>query len=1175
MWGGAGGQNARSRASHIADRGRAGILNFFANSLLFFHPYASPRSAEFTMRRRRSLTLEPLADRLAPAAGMLDSTFGGDGQAVTDFGATNNGNNSEDAAGAVAVAPDGKIVTVGRTNPTDSASEHFAVARSNADGSPDTTFSGDGRLYTIISTTSTANGVAVQPDGKIVAVGHSISGPIPTAVIRRYNLNGTNDAAFAGTASGTQFHAVAVQPDGKIVAAGSIAISGNKAFFVMRFAADGTLDTTFNGSGRAIANLSTSEPDEATGLAVDAAGNVTLAGYVTDGNQLDVAVVRFTAAGVLDTAFGGTGKVVTRLATATDDYATAVAVQPDGKVVVVGAVQTGNLDFVALRYNLDGTLDGTFNGSGKVLYSVTPANDVARGVAVQPDGKIVVVGDSNYTNNTDVAVLRLTANGLVDSSFGGQGVVVAADDGYDNPASGVALQPDGGIVVAGSTLRATRDFAVWRFVGRGLTLTPGGAAVSFTEGGPAVPVAAGMTLTHHLPVVGATVRIGNYAAGADELTYAPEPGATASFDAAAGVLSFSGAAPAATYQAVLRSVAFASAGDRPSALERLLTITVEDGQLTENQATVTVRVAVTPQNDAPILLADAELAAVLQGSATHAGQKVIALFGGVFSDPDARPALSGVAVVGNPSAAAQGQWQYSTDNGTTWFAVGSVADDATALALSAATRLRFLPAAAYSGRPTPLTVRALDDTFAGAFTAGGTRQTVDVTANGGVRAVSATTARVETTVFPTTTGGGGPGNSAPTLTGVPTSANINEGAAYMFTAVGADAETAANTLTYSIDGLPAGASFTDRVFSWTPAEADGPGVFSFVVGVSDGTATTSRVVTLNVREFNAVPALGGVPGVPVLTAPGFPVAFTATADDDDAVHGEPNAFTFSLVGGPAGAVLDPDTGDFAWTPDSAAVGAHSFKVRVVDDGVPAKAVTKSVTVTVAAAAGVGGDLLIGGTAGADTVTVNPAKDPAKVVVTLNRVVLGEFAKPAGAGRIVVRALAGADRVTLSAALTAPADIDGGDGNDILTGGAGHDRLFGGAGHDMLAGAKGNDLLDGGAGDDKLTDTAGFNVLVGGAGADKLTGGAGDDLLIAGVYAGDLAGVVTEWVKPLPVTYSQKVGTLSAAVTTAAADDAGAKDTVAGGKGADWHVVSLPDVVTGLDVTLPEIKTVIA
>ena len=112
------------------------------------------------------------------------------------------------------------------------------------------------------------------------------------------------------------------------------------------------------------------------------------------------------------------------------------------------------------------------------------------------------------------------------------------------------------------------------------------------------------------------------------------------------------------------------------------------------------------------------------------------IFTGQFADIDAGSSFSGIAVVGNSAnAGTQGAWQYSTNGGTNWFAIGTVADDATALAISSSTLIRFLPVADYNGAPPALIVRGLDDTYGGGFstTAGSeTRVNVDTTSNGGI-----------------------------------------------------------------------------------------------------------------------------------------------------------------------------------------------------------------------------------------------------------------------------------------------------------------------------------------------------------------------------------------------------------------------------------------------------------
>ena len=176
---------------------------------------------------------------------------------------------------------------------------------------------------------------------------------------------------------------------------------------------------------------------------------------------------------------------------------------------------------------------------------------------------------------------------------------------------------------------------------------------------------------------------------------------------------------------------------------------VNDGLADSRSATVIL--TITAENDAPTL-GDGTLAAVAEDTVAPAGQTVSTIFGGQFSDVDG-DGFAGIAVVGNSAnAGTEGVWQYLSNGGTNWYAIGTVADGATALAVSESTLIRFVPVADYNGTPPTLLVRALDDTYAGAFstTAGGeTRVNVDTTSRGGVTAISGgTAATVSTSITP-------------------------------------------------------------------------------------------------------------------------------------------------------------------------------------------------------------------------------------------------------------------------------------------------------------------------------------------------------------------------------------------------------------------------------------------
>src|SRR5262249_58674032 len=127
--------------------------------------------------------------------------------------------------------------------------------------------------------------------------------------------------------------------------------------------------------------------------------------------------------GSLDRSFNGTGKVRPPIGSGTD-AATALVLPPDGKLVAAGFSWNGsNHDFAIVRYNPDGSLDTSFNGTGKVTTAIGPGNDNAHALLLQPDGKLVAVGHSYNGTNADFALARYNADGSLDTSFNGTGKV--------------------------------------------------------------------------------------------------------------------------------------------------------------------------------------------------------------------------------------------------------------------------------------------------------------------------------------------------------------------------------------------------------------------------------------------------------------------------------------------------------------------------------------------------------------------------------------------------------------------------------------------------------------------------------------------------------------------------------------------------------------------------------
>jgi hypothetical protein len=186
-------------------------------------------------------------------------------------------------------------------------------------------------------------------------------------------------------------------------------------------------------------------------------------------------------------------------------------------------------------------------------------------------------------------------------------------------------------------------------------------------------------------------------------------------------------------------------------------------------------------------------------------------------------------------------------------------------------------------------------------------------------------------------------NVLPTLTDVPTSATIPELAAYSFDAIASDSDLPAQTLTFSLENAPTGASIdpVTGVFAWTPGESQGPGDFTFKVKVSDGTGTTERSVTLTVTEVNAEPVLASIGNKAVDEE--ATLSFNATATDPDLPA---NTLTFTLIGAPSGASIS-SAGAFSWTPTEAqGPNSYTFTIRVTDNGSPTLSDEETITVTV-------------------------------------------------------------------------------------------------------------------------------------------------------------------------------------------------------------------------------------
>lgn len=404
----------------------------------------------------------------------------------------------------------------------------LAAGAQAAPGELDPSFSGDGIQLTDFGGEDAAGDVALQGDGKIVAVGHDGASRFAVA---RYSTNGSLDPTFSGDGKRTlgfggdsDATGVAIQPDGKIVVAGyarPAQLGGTWRFAIARLNPDGTLDRGFSGDGKRTTGFRDGAGGE--GLALQADGKVVVVGWAGVGSfnggccdKFSFALARYNADGTFDGTFSGDGRQMTRFG---KNWSVASGVALQGRKIVVAGSGLARSDFAIARYRADGSLDPRFAGDGKQTTNFG-ALDHASDVILQ-DGRLVAGGSTVHPNGGAAAIARYNLNGTLDASFaddgkqlggpveadalaaapGGKFVVVGpggavgadfaiarytsdgaldtsfANDGWettivgrpehDGGAHGVVLQPDGKIVAAGTGRgpSATDDFALVRYLG--------------------------------------------------------------------------------------------------------------------------------------------------------------------------------------------------------------------------------------------------------------------------------------------------------------------------------------------------------------------------------------------------------------------------------------------------------------------------------------------------------------------------------------------------------------------------------------------------------------------------------------------------------------------------------------------------------------------------------------
>lgn len=390
-------------------------------------------------------------------AGKLDLSFGTDGKVTTSMSAVS------DHLKDLLVQPDGKIIAVGYS----SLDKHLQIslARYHSNGSLDSSFGTYGRQFTSFDTTyiTTAFSAALQADGKIVVAGQHEAysrEEVPTTIvaIARYNADGNLDNTFGSDGKVTklfgtnpvQFHSgansVAIQADEKIVIGGFKQAPGMKEFLLLRYHSNGLIDSSFGTDGVVTTNFGAADA-HAYKVLIQKDGKIIAVGTSTDA----VAIARYNIDGSLDHSFHGDGKLTT--SKGVDYYVASSAVlQKDGKIVVAGHktdIHSFFYEMLALRYQSNGSLDSSFGTNGIQTTDFSFTDPRANAVAVQEDGKILISGLRKIYGTYEFAIARLLSDGNLDFSFDIDGKVTTAFDTNDSYINTMALQKDNKIIVGG------------------------------------------------------------------------------------------------------------------------------------------------------------------------------------------------------------------------------------------------------------------------------------------------------------------------------------------------------------------------------------------------------------------------------------------------------------------------------------------------------------------------------------------------------------------------------------------------------------------------------------------------------------------------------------------------------------------------------------------------------
>jgi len=415
----------------------------------------------------------PLETRLVPTAGLLDPTFGVGGRVSTAFPAP-----ADDRCSATAVDSLDRVILAGSSTDVTTNNSYFTLVRFMPNGALDTTFGGTGRVSFAFGVNENhATAVTVDSQDRVIVAGYTNDGTNIKIAVARLNSSGVLDTSFDSDgkqtivvgAGGAKAQGLAIDSQGRIVLAGSTNVGPHDDFAIVRLTASGALDLSFDGDGKQIFDIGGSN-STASSLAIDSQDRIIAAGQSYNGSHYGFAVARLNNSGALDSNFDGDGKQWFAYGT-DDEGASSVAVDSLDRVIIGGTANFGiGAQIAVVRLTSVGAVDSMFDGDGaQTIY--TSSYGGASSIAVDSQDRVLVAGGTSNTNNADFAVARLTTTGILDTTFDSDGIK-SIDFGGDDDAASVAMASQGRVVIAGNRYYPSyqfgnSDFALARVNGDG------------------------------------------------------------------------------------------------------------------------------------------------------------------------------------------------------------------------------------------------------------------------------------------------------------------------------------------------------------------------------------------------------------------------------------------------------------------------------------------------------------------------------------------------------------------------------------------------------------------------------------------------------------------------------------------------------------------------------------